>query len=85
MTRLNRGSPVGLAAIHRSFNPPYTERTNPVVAGAIDGSLAPCSETSRGAEDRRNATRTRPGLFSNSPRIQTGPSGPFLLKQSRPP
>ena len=78
-------SPVGLAVIDRGFGPPYTERTNPVVPGATDGSLAPCSEPSRGAEDRRNATRTRPGLFSNSPRIQTGPSGPFLLKQSWPP
>ena len=85
MTQPNWGSPVGLTATLRGFNPPYTERTNPAVAGAIDGSLAPCSETSRGAEDRRNATRTRPGLFSNSPRIQTGPSRPVLLKQSWPP
>jgi hypothetical protein len=52
--------------------------------GSLDGGV-PRSESSGGEEDRWNAIRTLPGLFSNSPNIQIGPSGPILLKESWPP
>src|SRR6478735_3066624 len=45
----------------------------PASCGGSLGRDVPRSESSGGAEDRCKAIHTLPGLFSNSPKIQTGP------------